>query len=78
MSSFVKSTFKAATIFTHPPNPNPPYKHYDGDVIKQSRELKSILYEIKKDQGSRRFKISNLRDRHPLYENDHLQIGFKT
>ena len=26
----------------------------------------------------RRFKIANLKDRHPLYESDILQIGYKT
>ena len=77
-SNFTKSVLKAATIFKNPPNPSPPFKEYEGKTIRENRDLDSILYEIKKHQGMRRFKIANLKDRHPLYESDILQIGYKT
>ena len=67
-----------ATIFTNPPNLHPPIKHYEGETVRQIRELEEILYDIKRDQGMRRFKLANLKDRYPLYENSNLQIGFKT
>lgn len=39
--------------------------------------MEGILYDIKKDQGMRRFKLGNLKNKYPLFENSSLQIGFK-
>jgi len=33
--------------------------------------------EINKQQGARRFKISNFKDQYVLYDDDNLQIGYK-
>lgn len=38
----------------------------------------SSLYSLKKEQGSRRFKISNFREKNPLFENDQIQVGYKS
>lgn len=43
-----------------------------------SKELEDILFDIKKEQGHKRFKIGNLRYRYPLFENESMQIGFKS
>ena len=59
MTSAVKQT----TIFTNPPNPHAPMVNYAGNFISENRDLSKILYELKKDQGHRKFKLSNFRDK---------------
>lgn len=56
-------------IFKNPPNPNPPYKNYKGDLVPPNRELENILYDIKKEQGHRRFKMACFKGKSLLFEN---------
>ena len=36
------------------------------------------MYNIKREQTHRRFQLANFRNRYPLFENESLQIGFKS
>ena len=38
-SNFTKSILKTASIFKNPPNPSPPFKEYQGKIIRENRDL---------------------------------------
>jgi hypothetical protein len=77
-SIFTKSVAKATGIFANPPNPTVSHKNYEGELVRVGNDLQKILFDIKKDQGIKRFKLGNLKDKYPLFENESLQIGFKS
>lgn len=70
--NFNKSDFKTSNasnlressvnpIFNNPPNNYVASKNYEGEIIMENRDLTRVLFNIKQDQGPRRFKISNFR-----------------
>lgn len=65
-------------IFSNPPNPSPGYKSYEGEVVPANKNLETILFDIKREQGHRRFKLAHFKNKYPLFENETMQIGFKT
>ena len=68
-STLSKTGMKVSSIFKNPPNLAPPYRNFDGEMILPYKDLENVLYDIKKEQGNRRFKIANFRSRYPLFEN---------
>ena len=86
INSMSKTKFNASTvskidtnsIFAKPPNPNVRPKRYEGTVVSPLYEFENILLDIQKEQGMKRFKISNLKSRALLYESGHIQVGYKS
>lgn len=74
--SFTKS--RIAEIFMNPPNPYPHMKRYEGELTDKSIEMEVIMKNLTKNQGIRRFITSNFKFKNPLFENTHIQIGFKS
>ena len=66
------------SIFGKPPNPNARSKRYEGTTLSPLYELENVLNDIQKEQGMKRFKISNLKSRALLYESGHIQVGYKS
>jgi len=75
VSSLSRSKFDASTvskinknsIFSNPPNPRVGQKKYDGTLVYKCCELEDMLSGMDKEQGMRRFKVSNLRNRALLF-----------
>ena len=60
---------KISPIFSNPPNPSLLPRMYEGELILENKDLEKVLFNIKKEQGARRFKIANFREKSPLFEN---------
>ena len=50
-------------------------RQYAGRLVPSNPDLERVLFGLKKEQGSRRFKAANLKSKSCLFENEHLQIG---
>ncbi len=69
---------KISPIFANPPNLRPPPKSYEGREIRENDAIGTFLRAISKSQGLRRFKTANFKGKSSLFENEHLQIGYKS
>ena len=47
-------------------------------MINSSKDLAKIVFNVKQDQGIKRFKLSNFKERSALFENQHIQVGYKS
>ena len=56
-------------IFCSPPNSSVREKEYAGRLVMSNRDLERVLFNLKKEQGSRKFKVSNLKSKSCLFEN---------
>lgn len=61
-----------------PPNPYPQMKRYQGDLVDKNYDMEDIMKNLTRNQGIRRFITSNFKTKNPLFENTHIQIGFKS
>lgn len=77
-STFSKSAVKLKGIFAAPPNPNIRAKSYEGEVVTENLELSRQLESMKKEQGMRRLKASLFKNKYILYEDECIQLGFKS
>ena len=69
---------KLSPIFTNPPNRFPDKGFYEGTQINENVQISDVLRGISRNQGHRRFKTANFKGKSSLFENSHIQIGYKT
>lgn len=77
-SSASRSTVNLKGIFLAPPNPHLRERNYEGEFVPESPEIYSISEGILRAQGHRRFKASHFKTNYILFEDDRIQIGFKS